>query len=386
MIAGARNMISRPSALMISPVMPASTGNGLQMRAAMTLRALVHHYRVTLLVMARYPSAGGPGIEPDLERFCEQVFLTPAGLGRSGHAVSKISDKDNTEPDGPFDLVHFFRLATVEMADKWIASAGAVHLDLDDVESCSRAAIAELLRANGQEHAARAEERAAEAALKQEIAALLSFDRVYVCSPGDENLLPICGTAEVRVLPNVIEPPTSLLPRNPGQPFTLLFVGTLGYAPNDDGLRFVAEDVLPLLRAGAPVPFRIQIVGHAPKGIRMLAEHPEIEVSGFVPSLAPVYAAAGAVIVPLRAGGGTRIKVLEAAAHRVPIVSTSIGIAGIAMRDGHHCLVADDPSAFAASCIQLMQDSDLGTRLGDAAHELVRSRYSLEAMIQAVTP
>jgi glycosyltransferase involved in cell wall biosynthesis len=365
---------------MVTPVLPAPTGNGLAMRAAMVLRALAEHYRVTLLVVNMYSSPADRRLAPALAECFEEVHFRRASL------PARIDPR--AVPADAFDVVHVFRLASIPYARPWFETAGAKHLDLDDIESVSRPRIAALFRERGQMHAALAEESAASEALQAEIDALMTFDRVYVCSAEDVDNLPFCGTADVRVLPNVVDLPLSPLPEPAGdQPTTLLFVGNLGYFPNAEGLDYFAATVLPILRQTAPRPFRIRIVGHgASPSLKTAVWAPEIEVIGPVPEVAPLYAAANAVIVPIRAGGGTRIKVLEAFSFRRPVVATSLAVEGLNVQHHVHALLGDDAEMFAANCRQIMVDETLSRSLVDRAYRMVSDSYTPAAMVNAVAP
>jgi polysaccharide biosynthesis protein PslH len=110
--------------------------------------------------------------------------------------------------------------------------------------------------------------------------------------------------------------------------------------------------------------------------VRALGQLPDVRLTGAVAEVAPYYREAGAVIVPIRAGGGTRIKALEAFSYRRPAVTTSIGIAGIDARHDQHVLVADTPDAFADCCLRLLRDPDLGQRLASAAFSLVTPAHT----------
>ena len=99
-----------------------------------------------------------------------------------------------------------------------------------------------------------------------------------------------------------------------------------------------------------------------------------------VPSVAPYYAEAAVAIVPLRIGGGARLKILEAFAFRVPVVSTSIGWEGLAVESGRHLLVADRPRAFAEACVALLHDASLADHLAGHAAALVASRYAWDTI------
>ncbi|MGD9711101.1 MAG: glycosyltransferase family 4 protein [Thermomicrobiales bacterium] len=374
--------VSRPSILLVSPVVPALTGNGLAMRAGMTLRALAEQCQVSLLIVERYPSVTGK-LAPGLRALCERVDHV-----RHGPGLQEFLAEARRELEGEIDIVHFFRLSTFAHTSHLRLAGAQIHLDLDDIESHSRPRIAEVLRLRGRDKEARIEEQMAAAAMGHEIAALLSTDRVYVASDLDRDRLPICGTARIGILPNVVDIPPAqrLLHREQHRPFTFLFAGTLSYFPNEDGIQWFCEEVLPQLRSSAALPVRILVAGMAPAALRRLATSTGVEMLGWVEDLEQVYHDADAVIVPLRAGGGTRIKFLEAAARLLPVVATSIGAEGIAVEDQRECLIADEPGAFAQACLRLMDDSSLRAHLADRAFQVVESRYTIRAMIEALTP
>ena len=154
-------------------------------------------------------------------------------------------------------------------------------------------------------------------------------------------------------------------------PFTFLFVGTLGYFPNYDAVRWFSESVAPLIHARVTAPFRLVVVGPSTAG----EFGPEVTCTGWVDDLAGQYAAASAVVVPVRAGGGTRIKILEAFAHRRPVVSTSTGAEGLEAVVGEHFLLADEAADFADACAALMNGDAHADGMIDKAFELVTRRY-----------
>ena len=139
----------------------------------------------------------------------------------------------------------------------------------------------------------------------------------------------------------------------PGSPFTFIFVGSLGYYPNADGILFFADRVLPLLRAKSPLPFVVRVVGKglSAKQSARLAAIPEVEIAGWVEDVSSCYKGSDAAIIPIRAGGGTRIKALEAFAHGVPVVSTSLGLEGLPVEDETHVLVGDSEDSVGATVL-----------------------------------
>jgi glycosyltransferase involved in cell wall biosynthesis len=375
-------MAARPRLLYCAPVVPALTGNGLAMRAGTVLRALAERYRVSLLAVPLYwsPAADVP---PAIAEGCQQVIVAGGAVPAPG--ASAFGDE-------PFDVVHVFRLATVKRVRPWVRQHDgrpARHLDLDDVESISRRRIAERYAQTGQPQLASTEHVEADRGALAEAALLREFERIYVCSEGDRRILetrrPAGAEARIEVLPNALPTPETLPPAGRDGPFTFLFVGTLGYFPNEDAIVAFCREALPSLRRMATGPVRVEIVGiGATPAVRALAAIPEVEVVGALDDVAEAYRRAHAAIVPIRAGGGTRIKILEAFAYRRPVVTTSIGIEGIAARHEEHVLIADAPSDFARQCARLIASPGLCERLAREAGALFEAEFSLEALIRRV--
>jgi len=163
------------------------------------------------------------------------------------------------------------------------------------------------------------------------------------------------------------------------EPAGLVFVGSINYRPNTDAVLHCAEAILPLVRERVSTA-TLTVVGQgAPHSVRRL-ESPAVRIAGEVADVRPYLAAAAVVVVPLRSGGGTRIKVLEALAMGKAVVTTSLGCEGIEVEDGRHVLIADDPETFAACVVRLLGDEELSLRLGMAGRRLVESRYGWESV------
>lgn len=164
----------------------------------------------------------------------------------------------------------------------------------------------------------------------------------------------------------------------PADRHTVMFFGINDYYPNTDGILFFAREVWPLLADSHPRA-RLKIVGPRPTPEILALRGERVSVEGAVDDVRPHLASAAAVVVPIRVGGGTRFKVLEAMAMAKPVVSTTLGAEGI---DGVHerqLLLADAPAAFAASVGRLLDDPALGAKLGQAARALAHERYSWES-------
>jgi glycosyltransferase involved in cell wall biosynthesis len=209
-----------------------------------------------------------------------------------------------------------------------------------------------------------------------------SAEAVVVCSRLDEVRL---AEPRARVVPNGYE----LLPGGRGGPPAsptsgapvLLLVGLLTYEPNRDGAAFFAAEVLPLVRAHYPgAQFRVVGRYGSMSDVAALQGREGVTVTGEVDDVSAELAAADLVVVPLRFGGGTRVKILEAFAHQVPVVATTVGCEGLEVVDGEHLLVADTPEALAAGCVRLLQQEDLRRRIVLQARQLWQSRYRWEAL------
>jgi glycosyltransferase involved in cell wall biosynthesis len=173
---------------------------------------------------------------------------------------------------------------------------------------------------------------------------------------------------------------------------TLVFSGTLDFRPNVDAVTWFVREVLPRVRARRP-DARLLVVGKRPaRALRRLADEGALLLTGEVSDVRPYLAGAAVYVVPMRIGGGVRLKLLEALALELPVVSTSMGAEGLAgLRAGEHCLMSDDAAGFAETTLRLLDDPALGRRLGAAGRVLARRRYDwsvivpqLEALYQEI--
>lgn len=203
-------------------------------------------------------------------------------------------------------------------------------------------------------------------------------DHVLTVSQTDKDFFSeYLNANNVSVIPTGVDteffkPGTSAVHEN-----SLVFTGSMDWAPNEDGIIYFAENILPLIRAEVP-EVTLSVVGRSPSAkIRQLAEEtPNINVTGRVDDIRP-YVQSGAVyIVPLRIGSGTRLKIFEAMGMGKAIVSTTLGAEGLPVTHGVDVLLADEPEQFARETIRVLRDRSLQGQLGAAARKLVEENYS----------
>jgi glycosyltransferase involved in cell wall biosynthesis len=219
-----------------------------------------------------------------------------------------------------------------------------------------------------------------------------------VCSQVDLEILRMLHSdLPVFVVPNVIDTdlirPVEGSIRQSSNP-VLLFQGGMDWYPNRDAVEYFIRMILPRVRTDCPKA-RFIVAGRNPPAqfIEKFRSDPLIEFTGTVPDMRPYLAAASVVIVPLRLGGGTRIKILEACAAGKPIVSTSIGAEGLNLEAGKEIILADNPAEFARSVINLLQDPARCEVLARSSRSAVVERYShltlkqsLDALISNLVP
>jgi glycosyltransferase involved in cell wall biosynthesis len=168
--------------------------------------------------------------------------------------------------------------------------------------------------------------------------------------------------------------------RNESPEPIVLFLGSMDWEPNADAVQYFAEAIWPAIRAAVPSA-RLQVVGRNPTAAILQLASQCIEIVGTVPSVLEYLHRAAVVAVPLRVGGGTRLKIFEAMGAGKAVVSTTIGAEGLAVVDGRDILLADTPAAFSAAVIRLLQDSNERRRLEDAALGTA-SRYDWSAIAE----
>ena len=390
--------------LLLAPIMPSDRGNGLAMRAGFFLDAYARRFEVDLIVA---PVAGGTMHPSAFVRSRVSQFevinvdrvdshyklvasvIDPADrieaflrYGRPSLAAFVTPARDRLEAliaGIRYDVVHVFRIYLAELATRWmgqIRSRTRIVLDCDEDDALAYRRIAAMERRRSNSFVANWAEAEAVGFTRLTATWLPKFDLVLVASRNDQNSLKRYAV-RTRVIPNVLPaPPARLARRQTGCP-VILFVGTLGYAPNEEAVTWFVSRVWPRLLRALHYRVRLVIAGrYPPAAVRRLAGRRGVKVAGAVDDIARYYRDADLAIAPLHAGGGTRIKVIEAASYGVPVVTTSFGAGGSTFQHDADVLVANNQENFLRACLSLIQNGALARRLAANARTTARRDYS----------
>ncbi|MBZ5620159.1 MAG: glycosyltransferase [Acidobacteriia bacterium] len=383
---------TRPSALLLAPETPYPLAGGGALRTASLLHHLSRTYQVDLIVF-RQPGAADPApqLPAGLVRHVWVIRLPQNGrsllarvlrnAGRVTRGVPPLVDRFSgfERPIEEALQGRQYEIGIIEHS--WCAPyweqvskvCARTILDLHNVESTLHARSAHVERLG----TAFAHRVFGHASLELERDWLPRFWQVLAPSEHDAELArAIAPGARVAVYPNAI-PATPLPP--PGNEDVIVFSGNMEYHPNRSAVRFFRREVWPLLRERWP-GLIWRLVGKNPQAVRQFTSgDSRIEVQGQVDDAVRELARARLAVVPLLAGSGTRLKVLEAWAAGLPVVSTTMGAEGLPARDGEHILLADSASAFAAAVSRLLACTDLRTKLGMAGRLLLEKEFTWEA-------
>ena len=385
--------------LVVAGDYPWPENNGSRMRLATILRGLSRCGPTDLFAIL--PSARTDIDPPDeamgLERVGHMTFddRPPTGLGRLAVAVAPRTPFEFPRRDGGaalraitrfarghYDLVWYFGIRPLVFSEGLLAVPGVLDvIDLEDAKIAARSArptpTPTGLPAGARRLVAQAfsaEETRRWRRLQRSSAARVAA--TVVCSELDAGRARAGGIPRVEVVPNayrVIADPVGR--REVADPPTVLFQGLLHYPPNAEAARFLVRDVAPILRDLVP-GVQVRLVGKTMPALDGLDDPPRVTLVGQVPDMAAELAVADVVVVPIHFGSGTRLKVLEAFAQRIPVASTTLGAEGLGAEDGVHLLLGDTADELAGACARLLRDEDLRGKLVERAHELFLERYA----------
>jgi sugar transferase (PEP-CTERM/EpsH1 system associated) len=217
-----------------------------------------------------------------------------------------------------------------------------------------------------------------------EAAALARFDLVLAVSEADSRtfarLYPGSLKAPVHVVQTGVETDYFTPAATPPSPAHMVFTGSMDWLPNEDGMTYFCREILPKIREREPEA-TLSIIGRSPTpAVARLSEIPGVEVTGRVDDVRPHIAVGAVYVVPLRIGGGTRLKIFEAMSMAKAVVSTTIGAEGLPVTSGRDIEIADDPARFAEAVVRLMRDQETRRAIESAARRLVVERYDWSAV------
>jgi polysaccharide biosynthesis protein PslH len=388
----------RMKILLLTQVVPYPPDSGPKIKTYHVLRWLAQHHAVTLVSFVR--SAAELAAANELRRFCHAVHTVPLQRSRLRDAVSLarcVADprpfviaRDESRPmrlllreliaGQRFDLVHADQINVAQFA---LALNGLpVVLDLHNAVWTIVDRLAQSARGLKRWLLLRERDRLR----RYEGWACRQAAAVLAVSEADRIALQaVAGTIPIDSVPIAIDVAAQPPLVRSANANAALSVATMFWPPNVDGVCWFGREVYPHIQRQQPdAPF--YIVGAKPaRAVRELAARQQgVIVTGYVPDLTPYQRQTAAFVVPLRSGSGMRVKILEAFARGLPVVSTTIGYEGIDALPDEHLLVADEPLAFADAVLALLRDRRLGQRLAASARELVEQRYDWRAVCPAL--
>jgi len=390
----------RPGTLFLTYQCPSFAGSGPYIRSAALLRMIAARGEVHVIIVNRYQQMPGPCDPPSNFPYAAISYLRilPES-GTADHCIRVASEVPYPKlptVDCPLtgvadfisgyarkhhlEQVFVFRIETLFFVQGCLDFFSTRLLDLDELPSRRDRMITSLKEGPLDP----IEKRSYITSQVLERTQLSRFHHVFVASEVEAEAVRKHTTFQhPSVLPNIHSRKSALPPSPQTAPYEILFVGILSYFPNQDGVLWFCREVLPLLRQkrGDSVLFRVIGFGNTPE-LKPIWHLPGVIFSGYQDDLIPFYTRATMTVVPLRAGTGTRLKILEAFAYNRPVVSTTIGAEGLEVTHDKNILLADKAEAFAEACLSLIDQPDLGRRITESASHLCRELYSEEALLR----
>lgn len=371
-----------------TPLLPAVTGARVRSYGLVRQLAL-RGWKLSLFAL----DTGVPATAEDLDELralCEEVRVAPFDASRTARMLRMGTDLARGRS---FHHSMFRDPAAVREAHAWIARgrfdavlAGGLYmlpylpdgvrgrtlLDSHNVESIRVATMAAALWPRPRGVVARLQERPVR---RHEQRAVAALGGVLACSRQEVEWFERYAPGRATLVANGVDCAAVRPREGTGAGGPVLFVGSMDYAPNVDGARALLEQIAPRL---AHPNARIALVGALPPPVlhaSAAAAPVPVEVTGRVDDIAPWFDSSRLLAVPLRVGGGTRLKIVEAMAHGLPVVTTSLGCAGLDVEHEHDVLIADDHAQFAHYVDRLLADDELAARLARNARLTVEQRY-----------
>lgn len=376
---------------------------GKRLRAASMVRAVAEHCDVDVVVLFADADPAARPIPPDVEGRWQSIGASPRPAARAGLDLIRhlapwqiaVHDWPGVQRrlaarDGGYDLIwfgaldHFSRLRSTLRAPR-------VVVDCDDVETEKLSRFLALPPSAALPWADRVQrriERPMWGHIQRQ--AVHAADAVLVCSELDRSRLiaqaapkDAAAAARVHSIANTYPEPADVRVHEPQGRCTLAVIANYGTDQNLDAVHFVADQLLGPLRQAVPGA-RIRLVGRRADRLAEFGDIEGLDLVGPVDSVAEELSRAHAVLVPIRFGGGTRLKIVEALAYGVPVVSTVAGAEGIDATDGEQLLIGDTPQQIVASVCRVLDEPGLAQRLSGAGRALYERSYRPQATMDAV--
>jgi glycosyltransferase involved in cell wall biosynthesis len=338
-------------------------------------RGAVEQHCVRSVYLGVLPEKWGPRTSLALRTVLSAPGIPrPATLRRYAPYVAALGEVDI----GSFDLIWAERPHIARLCD---ANPGRTILDLDDLEHVKIKRLLGLQRAGVDRLRSLYRQMLYR---RIEVSWARRFLAAIVCSEEDRDLLARSGCTNGFVVPNapaaVVPSSASARPgRGPGQPLRVAFLGNVSSEPNLDAIEFFASEILPLLRARHPETLLDVIGPNAGPEIRARYAT-RVRFHGFVEDLGAALAEYHVLAAPLRFGSGTKLKILDAMAHGIPVVTTAVGAEGLSLWHGEHALIAESGADLADCILRIKDDAVLADRLARSAHAHVRETFSWDAI------
>ena len=380
--------------LFITSQFPFPPDSGWNIRVFNFIRFLSAKHKITLLSF--YTEKDDPSKFSELSGYCSEIFTirrsssyNPLDLAKG--LLTSIpfsvwnfeSRKMEKKAKGLFSSKEFdvIQVEDIHMSQylPWDCS-GLKILDMHNVESEYLERFSEIEKNVFKKYYA---SLTAGKLKKYEISNSKKFDLCLAVSEKDLKTFQLFAQPKsLEVIPNGVDLNYFSTKGVKADPLTLLFLGKLDYRPNIDAMFYFMEKIWPLIIKRIPDAKFLVVGKDMPENLKSSLKSKNVILKGYVEDIREVLSSCSVMVVPLRYGGGTRIKILEAFAMGKPVVSTTLGCEGIEVHSGEEILIADTPESFAESVVQVLTYPDLREKLSRTGRKLVQEKYDWEKIIQ----
>lgn len=369
--------------LIISTWFPFPPTNGAKLRAYHLLKNLAASHRIRLLTFAEPGEEAGASA---LRAFCDEVCVVPGNPAKAPATLGLRGLLDVTPrsyAQGYSEEMQRLVDERASQADAAVALQIGASLYVRSLRIPKLVEEVEVTAITQKASQARGLKRLRHMLTSWKLARFIKrlaseVDHVTVVSePERQAVIAMGGRPDrVSVAPNGADASDLDRPLTAPRPATAVYSGALTYSPNYDAVRWFLLEIWPIVVKSRPEARFVVTGSTTGVDLASLPKAPCVEFVGFVDDIKSLVAASAVCVVPLRAGGGTRLKVLEALALGTPVVSTSKGVEGLDVEHGRHALIADSPEAFASDVLRVFNDATVANGLRAEGRALVERRYT----------